>query len=221
MTPAATTPALDAEQRPAPTDPFRLEWCPGCGYSLTGLPERGVCPECGRAYAPGRIVLHGWARGLHANLTNASPRHVGLYVGLISLSLLQVPLQMRQGYVTLAVFIAASTAFAIGYPLWWRFTRRGPGLVQVHLTPAGCAQVNAPRAGAEPPRIKPWSGIREVLLAPARAGTYRLRLRTRFRWTHHIAVDAEIECTPERAEALRKQIEGWRTEGSGAGVMPP
>jgi hypothetical protein len=24
--------------------------CPACGYNLTGLPEEGVCPECGRSY---------------------------------------------------------------------------------------------------------------------------------------------------------------------------
>jgi hypothetical protein len=29
-------------------DPF----CIHCGYSLTGLPEQGQCPECGRGYRP-------------------------------------------------------------------------------------------------------------------------------------------------------------------------
>lgn len=38
--------------------------CEGCGYSLRGLPESGVCPECGGAYVGNgteRVVQRGWS----------------------------------------------------------------------------------------------------------------------------------------------------------------
>lgn len=32
---------------------YRL--CPGCGYDLTGLDDKGLCPECGRAYVTAEV----------------------------------------------------------------------------------------------------------------------------------------------------------------------
>jgi len=31
--------------------------CDHCGYSLIGLPTKGVCPECGEWYATNRVVM--------------------------------------------------------------------------------------------------------------------------------------------------------------------
>lgn len=40
---------------------YRL--CPWCEYSLVGLEERGVCPECGASFNPDRLIVE-WHRRL-------------------------------------------------------------------------------------------------------------------------------------------------------------
>ena len=44
-------------------DALRLENCPQCEYSLQGLPEEGICPECGWSYDRGAVIVRcrGWA----------------------------------------------------------------------------------------------------------------------------------------------------------------
>lgn len=39
------------------TNPFPLQLCLCCGYSLTGLPHSGQCPECGLYYEPESIAF--------------------------------------------------------------------------------------------------------------------------------------------------------------------
>ncbi len=43
-----------------PLDPsLKLKFCPRCDYSLIGLPETGICPECGDSYDQTFIILRG------------------------------------------------------------------------------------------------------------------------------------------------------------------
>lgn len=53
----------DARVDPAgfPDDEYPVA-CPQCGYSLRGL-SAGRCPECGRAFERGRLLLAQYARG--------------------------------------------------------------------------------------------------------------------------------------------------------------
>lgn len=52
-----------AIQRPATSQgsgqltSLRLAHCPQCDYSLEGLPDEGICPECGRHYDQSIIIL--------------------------------------------------------------------------------------------------------------------------------------------------------------------
>jgi hypothetical protein len=40
-------------------DSLKLTFCPRCDYSLHGLPDTGVCPECGNAYNTDFLILRG------------------------------------------------------------------------------------------------------------------------------------------------------------------
>jgi hypothetical protein len=41
----------------SPADPLRLRSCPQCEYALEGLPDEGVCPECGFRYDRSIIIV--------------------------------------------------------------------------------------------------------------------------------------------------------------------
>src|SRR5580765_3485769 len=93
-----------------------LTICPNCGYSLEGLASEGACPECGRTYAPGEIVLYGYGRGQHENVRTTRPRRV-VWIWFCSACLLFFQLLWtfswfgRAGSIFLLALVAAPSGY--------------------------------------------------------------------------------------------------------------
>jgi hypothetical protein len=193
----------------ASTDLLRLEHCVHCGYELTGLAADGTCPECGRPYNQDVVVLHGTARGSHTNISNSRPMYMVLWIALFSVNLINVPSMFRRGHQLLAMFCAACWSLTILVPIWRRLNHTGPGLVQAHLSGAGCRQIDFPGTKYTP-TITPWKDVYAVSIVPASGLCHRLRIRRRSWWYGYNPVDIEITASDEKREALFEQIAEWR-----------
>jgi hypothetical protein len=202
---------------PSIDNPLRLGHCMACGYALQGLREVGVCPECGQSYNQETVVLHGWARGSHANLGNASPRIVAwMLVPQILLMLAILPNLMWHG--TRGLFFIAPLLTG-AFVLWRRWTNPLPTLIQVHLSNQGCLQLDGPRA-KRGKASHPWTKINRIDIHRLGEDRYRLKIGRRPNWIGFespLKVDAEIQCTDEQADALRRRIEQWRGQASTGG----
>ena len=200
----------------AGADPLRLTLCPACGYSLVGLGEEGICPECGRPFDQRTVVLFGWARGTHATADTAPPWVAAGLLALQSFGMLNAimnpsaPRGLRSGMVVLWLGLVA-------WVVWQRRSRPDlPGLVQVRLSDAGCQQIDNPDKDA--PAVTPWERISEWQVTELKPGRYRVRLWCPVKWWKPRVgtsepVDAEVECTPQQAAAVRERVRGWLGAG--------
>jgi hypothetical protein len=120
-----------------------LTACPNCGYSLEGLPDRGVCPECGREYAPGEIILYGYGSGPYENVMTARPTRlwriwIGAVLGM-SVTWFMIYRSLRWYGI---VLLAAVGLIPMVYLYWRRQNVTHPAPVQVRIGPAGWVQYN-------------------------------------------------------------------------------
>lgn len=199
-------------------DPLRLSHCVGCAYALNGLPEVGVCPECGKPYGQETIVLYGWARGSHANIANASPRivfWVCIPMGMIILGyLLPMIFGRKPSWALLIPLIP------IGLLLWQRWTNPLPCLLQVRACPAGCVEIDHVALNAALKRklsVAPWGQLDRIEIDRINGERYRLRIGKRPNWfglAPALTVDAEVQCTDVQAEALRRRLIAWREDAA-------
>ncbi len=106
-----------------PTNPLQLDCCPDCGYSLHGLPDRGMCPECGLEYGPDLIILYGkTSQGVSLRAITSGktlPPSITL-VPLVVLVALLVPIVLSYGLIALILLVLAVYGW-----LLWRLARIG------------------------------------------------------------------------------------------------
>jgi hypothetical protein len=144
----STAEPASASQSPRAEKVFRLEHCPGCGYSLAGSPDKGICPECGEEYDPQTIELTGEARGVHVTFANAATSQLKWMVlgRLIGVAILiAMAFGAGTGFVLLMI-----PSWCVGASLVCQRWTSGRAVVRVRMNAAGIVQDD----NAEAP---PWS----------------------------------------------------------------
>ncbi len=129
----------------AAAPPFPKDVCANCGYSLLGLPNECICPECGKTIDQSEIVLYGNACGKHETAMNARASRLPWVI----LSSVVVSVLYLWTYVISSFFHNTKGLLAMGLvllpPLYLLLRRRQiehPGLVQIRIGPHGCVQLD-------------------------------------------------------------------------------
>ena len=121
-------------------------WCRNCAYSLEGLADGAVCPECGVRQNPAEVVLYGWGRGNHEKLSNAPARRVAWQFVIALGFTISLGSQIAgNGTLNLRWLVLLIVIFFAFYAMWLLQRRRSnvPGPAQVRLRSDGCVQFDS------------------------------------------------------------------------------
>src|SRR5690348_6756301 len=136
--------------------------CPNCGYSLSGLGDTGICPECARQFDQSQVILYGWGRGQHESVATAKKSRMGW---VIFLSMLWVVFQFNvflfNPHGTKYILITVGALAAItAYSIFRRSDTTHPGQVQIRLSDSGAVQYDNLQGPGELERLLVTQGYR-------------------------------------------------------------
>jgi hypothetical protein len=203
-------------------DYFPPEVCPICAYSLEGSPGEGICPECGKLYDSRELILHGWARGTHANASNSRGKSLlaSLIPGLWIINTLLFGGHFGAKIVSIYLLVWGAV---IAWALFRRQQMDHPGGVQVRMSQKGMVQIdnigtmrNKPENAAVPRHR--WGEIRIAKLEIPSAGALYLKLESRSKsrivWNRRqqTPIDAELICPKGNAREVAGWIQHWHWE---------
>lgn len=191
------------------SDPLRLDRCPDCGYSLCGLPEQGLCPECGFEYNDEMIVLYGWGTGNRATIFNRSWKSViiGMLIPYPCMLMQMLPTVFARGWrwqncLLLAGMLAFDVVLLYGR---WRAGADTGKRAQLRLCPQGYAQ----RTGFGRVRLRPWRRQMQISMTSANKQRYKIRRPVFFAVRLSRLIDMEFDSDPTTAARIHKQINQW------------
>jgi hypothetical protein len=214
-----------------PTDPFRPDRCPDCGYSRQGLPDGAVCPECGFACSGDLMVVYGSEGSMLARTMPGLAARVRRVVVhprmLLVLAMLAVGLsRLGRVYPVLNRFPVGALfgLFVIGLWVYNRWRLRRDELAarwQLRLSPQGFAQ----REYLGPAPLHPWTSelrawmkidrwppgwlARRRWPAEKRWVTISIARADSKPWQADFLACVAFACPETTAEHLRRQLEQW------------
>jgi hypothetical protein len=156
----------------------RCVLCPQCGYSLHGLPDSGICPECGFEYSRDLVVVYGSSKGGRKDIT-AMTVVIGIVFAIAFASGALGPLMFHHrligNFFQPALFLLAAI-LAWSYRAWLR--RHMPAETQLWLSPRGFGM----RDGFGEMELTPWQPGHRAEILQRRRQRFLLRITVRRGW---------------------------------------
>lgn len=196
-------------------DPLRVDRCPDCGYLLTGLPEQGICPECGVHYDSSRlIVLYGrttmGALGPWAWWQVALAAPWLLVIVVLGLVLAYKPSSICS-LVCPAVAWGIIGIIAYRWIRHWQATNELPAPEQLRLAPEGFGCWT----GCGPCSLQPWQRCMHLRITKWRRNRYRLEIFAPHEivphYCSHLWLRFYFQSDGAPTERIPTRIEQWRS----------